>query len=405
MTKITRREFVRTGAVAGVVAVAPRRAFGQAPTVLTPRSVKPVVVSSANGNRYKNGGTQTCVEKAFTMITQGTDVLDALIAGVNLNELDPEEGGVGYGGTPNADGVVQLDSCCMHGPKKQAGGVAAIEGVRTPSLVAKGVMGLTDHHLLVGKGAQDFARNLGFTIEADLNTERSRARWLEWKRRTDPSHYLDPTKRQEAALRVLHEMVAEGLLDPEHYLGTINCDGINAKGEICGVTTTSGLAFKIPGRAGDSPILGAGLYVDGAVGAAGSTGRGDASEGCRHRRPQADQGQHDREAAAQREGRAQLRHQLLHSQRQGRARRRVDVHRVELRGLHGERAADAPVRGADRARADAVEAARVVGGPVVVGRGRVVVGRDFSLTLNSMSMIYSSGESAPSSRDGRGRAA
>lgn len=274
---ITRREFVRTGAVAGVVAVAPRPAFSQGPTILTPRGVKPLVVSSANGNRYKNGGTQTCVEKAFTMITQGADVLDALIAGVNLNELDPTEGGVGYGGTPNADGVVQLDSSCMHGPKKRAGGVAAIEGVRTPSLVAKAVMDETDHHLIVGKDAQAFARNLGFTIEADLNTERSRARWLEWKRRIDPSHYLDPTKRQEAALRVLHEMVAEGLLDPEHYLGTINCDGINAKGEICGVTTTSGLAFKIPGRAGDSPILGAGLYVDGDVGAAGSTGRGEAN--------------------------------------------------------------------------------------------------------------------------------
>ena len=274
---ITRREFVRTGAVAGVVAVAPRPAFNQGPTILTPRGVKPLVVSSANGNRYKNGGTQTCVEKAFTMITQGTDVLDALIAGVNLNELDPTEGGVGYGGTPNADGVVQLDSSCMHGPKKRAGGVAAIEGVRTPSLVAKAVMDETDHHLIVGKDAQAFARNLGFTIEADLNTERSRARWLEWKRRIDPSHYLDPTKRQEAALRVLHEMVTEGLLDPEHYLGTINCDGINAKGEICGVTTTSGLAFKIPGRAGDSPILGAGLYVDGDVGAAGSTGRGEAN--------------------------------------------------------------------------------------------------------------------------------
>ncbi len=275
--KITRREFVHTGAAVGAVAITPRSVFGQAPTMLTPFGVKPLVVASSNGNRFKNSGSQTCVEKAFTMITQGADVLDALIAGVNLNELDPEEGGVGYGGTPNADGVVQLDSCCMHGPKKRAGGVAAIEGVRTPSLVAKAVMDHTDHHLLVGQGAQGFARNMGFTIEADLNTPRSRSRWLEWKRRIDPSHYLDPTKRQQASLRVIQEMVAEGLLDAEHYLGTINCDGINAKGEICGVTTTSGLAFKIPGRAGDSPVLGAGLYVDGDVGAAGSTGRGEAN--------------------------------------------------------------------------------------------------------------------------------
>jgi N4-(beta-N-acetylglucosaminyl)-L-asparaginase len=128
---------------------------------------------------------------------------------------------------------------------------------------------------LVGKGAQEFARNMGFGIESDLNTANSRAKWLEWKRRIDPSHYLDPTKRDglEAAL----QMAREGIIDPEHVWGTINCDGINTKGEICGVTTTSGLAFKIPGRVGDSPILGAGLYVDGEVGAAGSTGRGEAN--------------------------------------------------------------------------------------------------------------------------------
>jgi N4-(beta-N-acetylglucosaminyl)-L-asparaginase len=274
---ITRRQFVQTGAAASAAAMAPHPVFGQSPTVLTPSSIKPVVIASANGNRFKNGGSQTCVEKAFAMMTQGADVLDALIAGVNLNELDPEEGGVGYGGTPNADGVVQLDASCMHGPKKRAGAVAALEGVRTPSLVAQMVMDQTDHHLLVGQGAQTFARNMGVKIEPDLNTERSRARWLEWKRRTDPSHYLVPEKRQEAALRVLEGMVADGWLDPEHYQGTINCDGLNAKGEICGVTTTSGLAFKIPGRAGDSPILGAGLYVDGEVGAAGSTGRGEAN--------------------------------------------------------------------------------------------------------------------------------
>ncbi len=276
-SKLTRRDFVRTSAAAGLAAAAPRPVLGKSPVFWVPQALKPVVIASSNGHRFKNGGTMTCVEKAFKMITEGADVLDALIAGVNLNELDPEEGGVGYGGTPNADGVVQLDASCMHGPRKRAGGVACIEGVRTPSLVAKAVMDQTDHHLLVGKDAQAFARNMGFTIEDDLNTERSRQRWLEWKRRIDPEHYLDPKKREVAAERVRRELVAEGLLDPEHYLGTINCDGINAKGEICGVTTTSGLAFKIPGRVGDSPILGAGLYVDGAVGAAGSTGRGEAN--------------------------------------------------------------------------------------------------------------------------------
>ncbi|HSE40815.1 MAG TPA: N(4)-(beta-N-acetylglucosaminyl)-L-asparaginase [Acidobacteriota bacterium] len=216
-------------------------------------------------------------EKAFKMITEGSDVLDAVIAGVNIVELDPEDDSVGYGGLPNADGVVQLDSCCMHGPKKHAGAVAAIEGVKTPSQVARAVSQLTDHHLIVGQGAQRLARNLGFKIEDDLNTGNSRKKWLEWKRRIDPGHYLDPEKRTQHNYEVTRQMVKDGLLRSAHLHGTINCDGINPKGEICGVTTTSGLAWKIPGRVGDSPILGAGLYVDNAVGAAGSTGRGEAN--------------------------------------------------------------------------------------------------------------------------------
>ncbi|HEY3119648.1 MAG TPA: N(4)-(beta-N-acetylglucosaminyl)-L-asparaginase [Vicinamibacteria bacterium] len=274
--KVSRRDFVRTSA-AGVLAAGAGYAYAEGPTVMTPRTVKPVVVSSSNGNRYKNGGPRTSVEEAFTRITRGEDVLDSVIAGVNICELDPEDTSVGYGGLPNAEGVVQLDSCCMHGPKKRAGGVAALEGVRTPSLVAKAVADQTDHHLIVGKDGQAFARGMGFKIEDDLNTEKSRSLWLEWKRRIDPEHYLDPTKRSEAGERAARQMLAEGLIDPHHYHGTINCNGINAKGEICGVTTTSGLAWKIPGRVGDSPILGAGLYVDGDVGAAGSTGRGEAN--------------------------------------------------------------------------------------------------------------------------------
>jgi N4-(beta-N-acetylglucosaminyl)-L-asparaginase len=239
--------------------------------------VKPVVISSANGHYHKNGGTKTCVETAFAAMVEGTDVLEALIAGVSIVELDPADTSVGYGGLPNADGVVQLDSCCMHGPNKRAGGVAALEGVRTPSRVAHAVMQYTDHHLIVGAGAQSFARNMGFTIETDLNTEASRKAWLEWKRRSDPEHYLDPDKRQSADRRILGELIAEGVTGPRHVWGTINCNGMNASGHVGGVTTTSGLAWKIPGRVGDSPILGAGLYVDGSVGAAGSTGRGEAN--------------------------------------------------------------------------------------------------------------------------------
>jgi N4-(beta-N-acetylglucosaminyl)-L-asparaginase len=255
------------------------------------------------------------VERAFRGITEGEDVLDALVAGVNIPELDPEETGIGYGGLPNADGVVQLDACCMHGPHRWAGGVAAIEGVRTPSQVAKAVMELTDHHLLVGRGATEFARQVGFEIEDDLNTERSRALWLEWRRRVDPEHWLEPAerwreqegrgggggeadsqaagrdpeearsardparqrRRADAFYRAGLEMVAEGLIPYGSFWGTTNCSGINVQGDLCGVTTTSGLAWKIPGRVGDSPILGAGLYVDNDVGAAGSTGRGEAN--------------------------------------------------------------------------------------------------------------------------------
>src|SRR5499427_2727813 len=271
-----RRSFVLSSSAAGL-GLASTKVNARVPTMIFPSAVKPLVISSANGNIFKNGGEVTCVQKAFDMITKGADVLDSVIAGVNIVELDPLDDSVGYGGLPNAEGVVQLDSSCMHGPRKQAGAVAAIEGVRTPSLVAKAVMEQTDHHLLVGKGAQDFARSMGFTIEEDLNTPHSREMWLEWKRRIDPSHYLNPKKRTAAGQRAAQEMLAEGLLRPENLHGTINCDGINSKGEICGVTTTSGLSWKIPGRVGDSPILGAGLYVDGAVGAAGSTGRGEAN--------------------------------------------------------------------------------------------------------------------------------
>ncbi|HTY43588.1 MAG TPA: N(4)-(beta-N-acetylglucosaminyl)-L-asparaginase [Thermoanaerobaculia bacterium] len=274
--RFTRRDFVRASAAAGIAATAPRALAQKAPAVVT-GSVKPVVIASANGNWFKNGGNFTCVEKAFTLMMAGSDVLDALIEGVNIVELDPEDYSVGYGGVPNSDGVVQLDSSCMHGPLRRAGGVAALEGVRTPSRVAREVMNKTDHHLLVGKGAQTFARNMGFKIEDDLNTPLSLKLWLEWKQRTDPSHYLTPKEREIAYHRVRREMADEGLFSGSQMYGTINCDGINAKGEICGVTTTSGLFFKIPGRVGDSPILGAGLYVDGAVGAAGSTGRGEAN--------------------------------------------------------------------------------------------------------------------------------
>ena len=175
-------------------------------------------------------------------------------------------------------------------------GLRRLEGVKTPSLVAKAVAELTDHHLIVGKGAQEFARALGFEIHDDLNTDASRELWLEWRRRVDPAHWLDPAERlrgtgrpgedtdpdtirrhHDAALAAGLSMVDDGLIDADSFWGTTSLEAVSPAGDICGVTTTSGLSWKIPGRAGDSPILGAGQYVDNDVGAAGSTGRGEAN--------------------------------------------------------------------------------------------------------------------------------
>ncbi|HEY1241241.1 MAG TPA: N(4)-(beta-N-acetylglucosaminyl)-L-asparaginase [Bryobacteraceae bacterium] len=243
-----------------------------------------IVVSSANG-------VAACA-KALEMIQSGSDTLDAVIAGVNIVELDPKDNSVGYGGLPNEDGVVELDASVMHGPTRRGGAVASIRGIKTPSKVAKLVMEDTDHMMLVGEGALRFAKDHGFP-EEELLTEQSRLSWLVWKRSLkDPQGHnnwgpgLDapPTPPKTAQLQRLkqefphasEEMLALAWQHATHPpYGTINCLALNEKGEMSGVTTTSGLAWKIAGRVGDSPLIGAGLYVDQDVGAAGSTGRGE----------------------------------------------------------------------------------------------------------------------------------
>lgn len=317
---VDRRSFLRTTAgLAGTAALSAVPASSlqaiAAPAIRRPGAVRPVVISDLSGYDYRNGGPENAVERAFRGITSGEDVLEALVAGVNIPELDPEESGIGYGGLPNAYGVVQLDASVMHGPRRWAGAVAAIEGVRTPSRVAQAVAERTDHHLIAGEGARQFAADLGFEVEDDLNTEKSRRLWLEWRRRVDPEHWLDPDDRRQRQggrprvetdpdlvgrtrppalagavdrlaelrhradrfYRAGLDMVREGLIPEHSFWGTIHCSGISPTGDVCAVTTTSGLAWKIPGRVGDSPILGAGLYVDNEVGAAGSTGRGEAN--------------------------------------------------------------------------------------------------------------------------------
>ena len=186
------------------------------------------------------------------LVLGGTDTLDAAVEGVKIQELDPEDNSVGYGGLPNEEGVVQLDASCMHGPTRRAGGVAALEGIKTPSEVARLVLKYTDHILLVGEGAKRFALSYGFK-EEDLLTPESRQLWLEWRaNRSQDDDWLDVPEKEPMVARPT---------------GTINLDVVNAKGEISSVTTTSGLAWKIPGRVGDSPIVGAGQYTDNDVGA------------------------------------------------------------------------------------------------------------------------------------------
>ena len=242
----------------------------------------PVVISSANGHQYRNGGTETCVEHAFRLMTDPAapcDPLEALVEGVTIVELDPEETSLGRGSLPNADGVVQLDASCMDGPRRRAGGVAALEGIATAARVAHRVMRDTPHHLLAGPGAQDFAVANGFTIE-DLLTPKARGLWIEWRRRMDARAGVAAERaadRIAAGYAIGDEMSREALIDPNHLWGTINCNAVGPGGEICGVTTTSGLAWKVPGRVGDSPVLGAGLYLRQEVGAAGSTGRGEST--------------------------------------------------------------------------------------------------------------------------------
>jgi N4-(beta-N-acetylglucosaminyl)-L-asparaginase len=196
----------------------------------------------------------------WDILRKNGSLLDAIELSANVTELDPEDTSVGYGGLPNMNGVVQLDASIMNGSDHNCGSVACIEGIKTPSSVARLVMERTDHIHLVGKGAQDFALMHGFKIE-NLLTENTRKIWVKWRENlSDKDDYLPPLNSNDSGKRTT---------------GTINVLGLNNDGDIAGITTTSGLAWKIPGRIGDSPIIGAGLYVDNEVGAVGATGRGE----------------------------------------------------------------------------------------------------------------------------------
>ena len=251
-TPVSRRSFLgAAGAALAGAALAPGHAVA-APYVLRRSPSRLCAVASSNGLRG--------VAKAVDMMTQGADTLDAGVAGVKIQELDPTDQSVGYGGLPNADGVVQLDASCMHGPTKRAGAVGALEGIKTPSEIVQLVMKYTNHIMLVGRDAQRFATSYGYPIE-DLLTPASREAWLHWRANMSATdNYIDVPGSEKLV---------------KTTTGTCPMMLVNQAGDVSSIVTTSGLSWKVPGRVGDSGIVGAGQYTDNDVGAAGSTGLGE----------------------------------------------------------------------------------------------------------------------------------
>ncbi|MGP0017514.1 MAG: N(4)-(beta-N-acetylglucosaminyl)-L-asparaginase [Candidatus Sulfotelmatobacter sp.] len=300
----SRRDFVKTSVLGAVAAgvganstVPAALAESGQPAHLLPDSAKrPIILCAHNGHAY--------VEAAYAFLKSGGDTLDAAIRVVKGPEDDPNDDSVGLGGLPNEEGVVELDACCMHGPTRRAGSVGGVRNIKNVSMVSKAVMEHTGHVMLVGEGAERFAVAMGFPRE-NLLTDRSRKIWLLWKEFNSDRdwwgpglaspHWQPPAPQSKPQAKVdvwqdriqqLRQRAADLGIEPEFQLaavrrvlfpptGTIHCSALNEKGEMSGITTTSGLAFKLPGRCGDSPIIGAGCYTDQDVGSAGATGSGE----------------------------------------------------------------------------------------------------------------------------------
>ncbi|MBM4015063.1 MAG: N(4)-(beta-N-acetylglucosaminyl)-L-asparaginase [Planctomycetes bacterium] len=261
----TRRSFL--AAVAAGAAVPATLACAAAQATEPTAAAGGAVGAGGDARCIASGNGLAAVATALAAMRHGQSPVDAAVAGVNLNELDPEDDSVGYGGLPNEEGVVELDAAVMDGPTHRAGAVASLRNIKTPSRVALQVMRRSDHVLLVGEGALRFARAHGFS-EENLLTEKSRKLWLHWKETLSAKDdWFPPTAAEIAADPVLRDRPT----------GTIHLSARDAQGDLGCTTTTSGLAFKIPGRVGDSPLIGDGLYLDNEVGSAGGTGRGEAS--------------------------------------------------------------------------------------------------------------------------------
>jgi N4-(beta-N-acetylglucosaminyl)-L-asparaginase len=303
--EISRRQFITSAALASLAMRLEAQQTSGSSAAQTPptttsgkgfgASRPPILVSSANG---WNG-----IDHGYQMLKNGQDTLDAAIAVGKVQEDDPNDNSVGYGGLPNEEGVVELDSSCMHGPTRRAGSVGGVRNIKNVALLAQAVMQHTGHVMLVGDGAERFGYAMGFPKE-NLLTEASRKTWLLWKESMstqdwwgpglDDPNYKPPQEGQDPnttelwdqQLRRLEALAAKlgippedramaimNVLHPPH--GTIHCSALNDKNEISGMTTTSGLAWKLPGRCGDTPIIGAGCYTDPDVGSAGATGSGE----------------------------------------------------------------------------------------------------------------------------------
>ena len=272
----SRRKFFATTLAGGALAGTANLLGETLPLPSSPVSAssakRPVIISAANGLH--------ALDKGMDILKSGGDTLDAAIAVVTVVEDDPNDDSVGYGGLPNEEGVVELDASVMHGPTRRAGSVASVQRIKNVARLAKTVMERTNHVMIVGDGARRFAVDEGFE-EMNLLTEHSRKIWLAWKARTSFNWRpgIDSPEWKEHLSEIFdndQEQIAFAIRVINHPpTGTINCLAVNEKGEVSGTTTTSGLAWKIPGRVGDSPIIGAGLYVDGDVGGAGSTGKGE----------------------------------------------------------------------------------------------------------------------------------
>ncbi len=273
-TPLTRRHFLERVAAASAVAAAPVAARAAAVNV-SRGGPRPVVIASANGwhpPADRGGGTErgSAVETTLRLLRDPDiqrkrfGLLEAVVAGVAEVENDPTDHSVGLGGLPNEEGVVQLDASVMFGPTHQSGAVAAIENIQNPARVAMYVLRYTDHSMIVGEGAYRFARAFGIE-HAELLTEEARKIWLYWRQsHSDRDDWLTPPD-EDVGAAVLSEFTH----------GTIHLSAVDENGDLAAVTTTSGLSYKIPGRIGDSPIVGAGMYCDNEVGSAGATGRGE----------------------------------------------------------------------------------------------------------------------------------